>query len=162
MLTAPPPWHALPASVRHGRAPGGAAWQCVQHDRVCTQLPVEHDRRGCASRRTQYWQGSRLSLACIFTHPDLAQLFSTVGKVVSVRAVHFKRPPYRPRGIAFVFMATPADAASAVNQLNNMPLGGRELMVQMAEPLPPTFGRNYTSRSVGACALASHASHSLH
>lgn len=101
-------------------------------------------------------------LACIFTHPDLAQLFSTVGKVVSVRAVHFKRPPYRPRGIAFVFMATPADAASAVNQLNNMPLGGRELMVQMAEPLPPTFGRNYTSRSVGACALASHASHSLH
>ena len=69
---------------------------------------------------------------------------------MSVRGVLFKRPPYRPRGIAFVVMATPAEAALAVEQLNNTPVGGRELMVQMAEPLPPTFGRNYTSRSVGA------------
>ena len=71
---------------------------------------------------------------------------------MSVRGVLFKRPPYRPRGIAFVVMATPAEAALAVEQLNNTPVGGRELMVQMAEPLPPTFGRNYTSRSVGAIA----------
>jgi hypothetical protein len=108
----------------------------------------------CQPARPPCWPSpplTRLHFRC----PDLEQLFSTVGKVVSVRGVLFKRPPYRPRGIAFVVMATPADAASAVEQLNNTPVGGRELMVQMAEPLPPTFGRNYTSRGVGACSCLS-------
>lgn len=80
----------------------------------------------------------------------MVKLFGTVGRVVSARAVNFSKPPYRPRGIAFVVMATAADATSALEKLNNADVGGRELMVQMAEPLPPRFGRKRTSRVTGA------------
>jgi RNA recognition motif-containing protein len=90
------------------------------------------------------------------TDEELLQMFRTAGKVVSTRTVSFKKPPYRPRGIAFVVMATAEEASAALEKLNNTELGGREIMVQLAEPLPPKFGkkcthRQYKSRAAGAC-----------
>jgi RNA recognition motif-containing protein len=46
----------------------------------------------------------------------------------------------RPRGFAFVEMATDAAAEAAVNQFNQKEFGGRTLAVNEARPMAPRSG----------------------
>ena len=69
---------------------------------------------------------------------ELRELFSRSGAVDSVSVVR-DNATGRARGFAFVEMATDADAAKAVTELNETQLGGRTLAVNEARP-KPQFG----------------------
>jgi len=66
---------------------------------------------------------------------DLRDLFAQMGTVVEVKVVT-DRETGRPRGFAFVEMASAQEAASAIEQLNGRDLGGRTLKVNEAEARP--------------------------
>jgi RNA recognition motif-containing protein len=70
---------------------------------------------------------------------ELESLFAQSGAVASVNVVR-DRETGRPRGFAFVEMATEADAKNAIAQLNERPFGGRKLMVNEARPQVPRGG----------------------
>ena len=73
------------------------------------------------------------------TEDDLQTLFSQSGTVESVRVMR-DTATGRPRGFAFVEMATEADAQAAINQLHQTQLGGRALTVNEARPQPARSG----------------------
>ena len=73
------------------------------------------------------------NLAFQTTSEDLQELFSQVGTVESASVVE-DRMTGRSRGFAFVEMATPEDAASAIEQMNGKEVGGRALKVNEAKP----------------------------
>lgn len=70
---------------------------------------------------------------------DLEGLFAQAGAVASVNVVR-DRETGRPRGFAFVEMASEADAKNAIAQLNERSFGGRKLMVNEARPQVPRGG----------------------
>ena len=65
------------------------------------------------------------------TETELEALFATAGTVSSVSLVK-ERETGRPRGFAFVEMATDADALSAISSLNDSAYGGRNITVNEA------------------------------
>ncbi len=65
---------------------------------------------------------------------DLKTLFSEAGEVVSV-AIPTDRMTGRPRGFAFVEMATEDEAAKAIDLFNGKEVEGRALAVNEARPM---------------------------
>jgi RNA recognition motif-containing protein len=73
------------------------------------------------------------NMAYNLTESDLEQAFGEFGTVQSVNIV-MDRDTGRPRGFAFVEMATDAEAQAAIDGLNNQDLGGRPLNINVARP----------------------------
>jgi cold-inducible RNA-binding protein len=67
------------------------------------------------------------------TTEGLRAKFAQFGEVTDVQLV-IDRYSGRPRGFAFVTMATPEQAAQAVAKLNGATLDGRPVRVNEAEP----------------------------
>ncbi len=67
------------------------------------------------------------------TEAELTKMFSGVGQV-SRTTIVTDRETGRPRGFAFVEMASDADAAAAVKGLDGQALGGRQMQVNIARP----------------------------
>jgi cold-inducible RNA-binding protein len=70
---------------------------------------------------------------------DLHTLFAGAGSVESVNLIR-DMATGRARGFAFVEMASEADAQNAIAQLNDRALGGRNLTVNEARPMPARSG----------------------
>lgn len=77
------------------------------------------------------------------TRTDLTRLFSTSGAVFGVKLV-VDRETGASKGIAYVEMATEADAHAALKKLDGAPLGGKRIFVvparekgEKAAPSPP-------------------------
>jgi cold-inducible RNA-binding protein len=70
---------------------------------------------------------------------DLEQLFAGAGAVESVKVMR-DMATGRARGFAFVEMATEEDAQNAINTLHNHSMGGRNLTVNEAKPMPARSG----------------------
>jgi len=66
------------------------------------------------------------------TETDLRELFGKSGDVAEIKVV-LDRETGRPRGFAFVEMATDAGAQQAIAQLDGRELDGRALKVNPAE-----------------------------
>src|SRR2546428_4853019 len=73
------------------------------------------------------------NLAFTTSENDLQDLFSAHGPVVEVH-MPFDRESGRPRGFAFVTMATPEAAQAAITALNGSAVGERTLTVNEARP----------------------------
>src|SRR2546422_4632435 len=67
------------------------------------------------------------------TSEDLREAFASVGTVESATVIE-DRDTGRSRGFGFVEMATPEEAAAAIEQFNGKDLGGRNLTVNEAKP----------------------------
>jgi len=67
---------------------------------------------------------------------DLRELFGKLGTVVSV-SIPSDMATGRPRGFAFVEMGEDADAAKAIEELNQKDFEGRRLTVNEARPKAP-------------------------
>jgi len=67
------------------------------------------------------------------TENDLQDLFAQQGPVTEVNLIQ-DAATSRPRGFAFVTMATPEGAEAAVRALNGSDFGGRPLTVNEARP----------------------------
>ena len=67
------------------------------------------------------------------TENELQDLFATCGPVTEVNIVT-DRVTQKPRGFAFVTMATPEGAQAAIQQLAGRNLNGRDLAVNEARP----------------------------
>ena len=67
------------------------------------------------------------------TENDLQDLFAACGPVSEVNLV-MDRSTNRPRGFAFVTMATPEGAQAAIQQVNGKNIQGRDLTVNEARP----------------------------
>ncbi|MFN2453189.1 MAG: RNA recognition motif domain-containing protein [Pyrinomonadaceae bacterium] len=67
------------------------------------------------------------------TGDDLREAFSQAGTVESATIIE-DRETGRSRGFGFVEMATPEEAAAAIEQFNGKDLGGRNLTVNEAKP----------------------------
>jgi cold-inducible RNA-binding protein len=76
------------------------------------------------------------------TQASLTTLFSQFGEVVSVNLIT-DRDTGRPKGFAFVEMASPEQAEAAMQGANGTQLDGRTLKVDIAKemaPRPPRTG----------------------
>jgi RNA recognition motif-containing protein len=67
------------------------------------------------------------------TENDLQDLFAACGPVSDVNIIT-DRMSGRPRGFAFVNMATPEGAEAAIQQLNGKNVHGRDIAVNEARP----------------------------
>ena len=67
------------------------------------------------------------------TGEDLREAFSAAGTVESATVIE-DRDSGRSRGFGFVEMATPEEAAVAIEQFNGKDFGGRSLTVNEAKP----------------------------
>lgn len=74
---------------------------------------------------------------------QLRALFEEGGREVLEVTIVMDRDTGRPRGFAFVNMASQEGAQAAITALNGRDLGGRALTVNMAQPRPRGggFGR---------------------
>lgn len=70
---------------------------------------------------------------------DLQEMFGQAGSVESVSVMR-DMATGRARGFAFVEMSTDAEAQKAIEQFNDRPLGGRNLVVNEARPRPERSG----------------------
>ena len=73
------------------------------------------------------------NLAFQTTSQELQELFASAGTVESAAVVE-DRDTGRSRGFGFVEMATPEEAATAIDQFNGKEFGGRNLTVNEAKP----------------------------
>jgi cold-inducible RNA-binding protein len=67
------------------------------------------------------------------TSDDLRDAFSQAGTVESASVIE-DRETGRSRGFGFIEMATPEEAAAAIEMFNGKDLGGRNLTVNEAKP----------------------------
>jgi RNA recognition motif-containing protein len=67
------------------------------------------------------------------TGEELKEAFSSVGTVESASVIE-DRETGRSRGFGFVEMATPEEAAAAIEAFNGKDFGGRNLTVNEAKP----------------------------
>lgn len=81
------------------------------------------------------------NLPCDTTEDAIRERFVAIGEVIEVRIVR-DRETGRPRGFAFVTMATVADAARAIVELNGKIIDGRTLRVNEAEHRIARRGRH--------------------
>ncbi|MBN1579079.1 MAG: RNA-binding protein [Anaerolineae bacterium] len=70
------------------------------------------------------------------TEGSLQELFETHGEITSVNVIT-DRDTGRPRGFAFVEMATEEAAQAAIAALNGQEIDGRALTVNEAKPRAP-------------------------
>ena len=81
------------------------------------------------------------SLSYDTTDESLKQHFSQAGNVVSA-SVLVDRMSGRSRGFGFVEMATPEEAAKAIEMFNGQELDGRTIVVNEAKPMEPRAPRS--------------------
>ena len=81
------------------------------------------------------------NLAYTTSETDLQDMFSAHGTVIEVK-LPFDRESGRPRGFAFVTMATPEAAQAAILALNGTAVGERTLTVNEARPREEGAGRS--------------------
>ena len=74
------------------------------------------------------------------TSEELRDAFAAVGTVESASVIE-DRDTGRSRGFAFVEMASPEEAAAAIEQFNGKDFGGRNLTVNEAKPREDRGGR---------------------
>jgi RNA recognition motif-containing protein len=74
------------------------------------------------------------------TEDSLHTLFAEVGEIESVTVIT-DRMSGRPRGFAFVEMATEEGASEAISRLNGQTVDGREITVAEARPRRPRDDR---------------------
>jgi RNA recognition motif-containing protein len=79
------------------------------------------------------------------TEDQLRQAFEAFGEVSTVNIV-MDREWGRPRGFAFVEMATESDANDAINGMNGQDLNGRSLNVNQAKPRSDSGNRGGSNR----------------
>jgi len=82
------------------------------------------------------------NLSYTTSETDLQDMFAAHGTVIEVK-MPFDRESGRPRGFAFVTMATPESAQAAILALNGTTVGERTLTVNEARPREeraPSFG----------------------
>ncbi|MCS6914275.1 MAG: hypothetical protein RMK29_13600 [Myxococcales bacterium] len=77
------------------------------------------------------------NLSYSVTEQELRDAFSQSGRTVQTVRIALDRETQRPRGFAFVEVATDADADSAINEWNNKMLSGRTIFVERAQERPP-------------------------
>lgn len=82
------------------------------------------------------------------TEGDLQDLFAQHGAVAAVDLIMDKMTG-RPRGFAFVTMATPEDAANAIKALHGTSYEGRELTVNEARPREDRPQRSFSGGGSG-------------
>ena len=68
---------------------------------------------------------------------DLKQLFGTFGEVTSAKVIK-DRETGRSRGFGFVEMPNDSDAKNAIENLKDISLGKKPLIVKQAEEKPPS------------------------
>ena len=73
------------------------------------------------------------------TQERLQELFAAHGEVSSINVIT-DRETGRPRGFAFVEMATEEAASAAIEALNGQEVDGRTLTVNEAKPRAPRSG----------------------
>ena len=73
------------------------------------------------------------NLSYTTSESDLQDMFAAHGTVIEVK-MPFDRESGRPRGFAFVTMATPESAQAAILALNGTAVGERTLTVNEARP----------------------------
>src|SRR5213593_4701221 len=88
------------------------------------------------------------NLAYSTSEGDLQDLFSAHGTVTEVH-MPFDRESGRPRGFAFVTMATPEAAQAAILALNGIAVGERTLTVNEARAREERGGSHAGARSGG-------------
>jgi RNA recognition motif-containing protein len=89
------------------------------------------------------------NLAYDMTEDELAAEFGTYGKVESV-AIPSDKLSGRPRGFAFVEMATKSEAEAAITGLNGKTLKDRTIVVNESRPRPDNRGGgSYGNRGSG-------------
>ena len=77
------------------------------------------------------------NLSYAVTEEELRNAFSQSGRTVRSVRIAVDRETQRPRGFAFVEVATDADADSAIKEWNGNPLSGRNLFVEKAQERVP-------------------------
>jgi len=82
------------------------------------------------------------------TQDQLQSLFEAHGEVTSVNVIT-DRDTGRPRGFAFVEMATEQASSAAIAALNGQEVDGRALTVNEAKPRAPRGGGRYDGGSRG-------------
>jgi len=80
------------------------------------------------------------------TETTLRPLFAEYGEIESVNVIT-DRETGRPRGFAFVEMATQAAADAAISGLNGKMVDDREIKVNKANPQPDRGGGRQSNRS---------------
>ncbi|MCA9554068.1 MAG: RNA-binding protein [Myxococcales bacterium] len=74
------------------------------------------------------------------TEDELSSMFGADGRQVSEVAIINDRETGRPRGFAFVTMASESDARAAIEALDGASMGGRSLRVNESEEKPRRGG----------------------
>ena len=82
------------------------------------------------------------NLAYDVTKDEISAEFGVYGRVESV-AIPFDRISGRPRGFAFVEMASKPEAEAAIAGLNGKTLNGRTIVVNEARPREENRGGGY-------------------
>ena len=77
------------------------------------------------------------NLSYSITEQELRDAFSQSGRTVQSVRIAVDRETQRPRGFAFVEMATEAEADSAISEWNNKVLAGRTVFVEKAQERAP-------------------------
>ena len=96
-----------------------------------------------ASGKVKRNMGSKLyvgNLSFNTTEASLRQAFEADGRKVKEVAIISDRATGRPRGFAFVQMASQEDAQSAISALDGQELDGRRLKVNEAQERSPSGG----------------------
>jgi RNA recognition motif-containing protein len=86
--------------------------------------------------KTQYQMNNKLfvgNLSFNTTENDLQDMFAAHGQVIEANLM-VDRETRRPRGFAFVTMATDEEAQNAIQALNGKNVDGRDLNVNVARP----------------------------
>jgi RNA recognition motif-containing protein len=73
------------------------------------------------------------------TDAELRDMFAQYGQVIKAQVIT-DRDTGRSRGFGFVEMPTEEEAQRAIDALNNQPMGGRPLTVNIARPREPRGG----------------------
>lgn len=77
------------------------------------------------------------NLSYAITEVELRDAFSQEGRTVQSVRIALDRETQRPRGFAFIEVATEADAESAIKQWNGTMLNGRNVFVEKAQERKP-------------------------
>jgi len=77
------------------------------------------------------------NLSYAITEVELRDAFSQEGRTVQSVRIALDRETQRPRGFAFIEVATDADAESAIKQWNGTMLNGRNVFVEKAQERKP-------------------------
>jgi len=77
------------------------------------------------------------NLSYSITEPELREAFAQNGRTVQSVRIAVDRETQRPRGFAFIEVATEADAESAIKDWNGSALNGRNVFVEKAQERVP-------------------------